>query len=61
MFICQFIVAIVGTADGDDDHAVSAMISFICIYIFFFASTWGPGAWVCIGEVSPQIFHQLSS
>lgn len=21
--------------------------------IFFFASTWGPGAWVCIGEIFP--------
>lgn len=29
--------------------AVNAQIAFICIYIFFFASTWGPGAWVVIG------------
>ncbi|OOF93528.1 hypothetical protein ASPCADRAFT_209484 [Aspergillus carbonarius ITEM 5010] len=53
MVICQFIVAIVGTADGNNKHAVSAEISFICIYIFFFASTWGPGAWVVIGEIFP--------
>ncbi|RJE26338.1 transporter [Aspergillus sclerotialis] len=53
MVICQFIVAIVGVTDGQNPKAVSAMISFICIYIFFFASTWGPGAWVVIGEIFP--------
>lgn len=53
MVICQFIVAIVGVTDGQDKKAVSAMISFICIYIFFFATTWGPGAWVVVGEMYP--------
>lgn len=53
MVICQFIVAIVGTVDGDNPTAVQAMIAFICIYIFFFATTWGPGAWVVIGEIFP--------
>lgn len=33
--------------------AVNAQISFICIYIFSFASTWGPAAWVVIGEIFP--------
>lgn len=53
MVICQFIVAIAGTVDGGDHKTVSAEISFICIFIFFFASTWGPGAWVVIGEIFP--------
>lgn len=53
MVICQFIVAITGVVDGHDPESVKAMIAFICIYIFFFACTWGPGAWVVIGEVSP--------
>jgi SP family sugar:H+ symporter-like MFS transporter len=53
MIICQFIVAIVGVCLPDDSKAISAMIAFICIYIFFFASTWGPGAWVVIGEIFP--------
>ncbi|KAJ5746822.1 hypothetical protein N7520_012004 [Penicillium odoratum] len=53
MVICQFIVAIVGTVDGQNHSAVSAMIAFICIYVFFFAITWGPGAWVVIGEIFP--------
>lgn len=53
MVVCQFIVAIVGTTDGQNPNAVKAMIAFICIYIFFFATTWGPGAWVLIGEIFP--------
>lgn len=53
MAICEFIVAIVGTVRPDDDAAVKAMIAFICIYIAFFATTWGPGAWVVIGEIFP--------
>lgn len=53
MVVCQFIVAIAGTVDGDNQNTVRAMIAFICIYIFFFASTWGPGAWVLIGEIFP--------
>ncbi|MCJ1239854.1 hypothetical protein MMC14_007852 [Varicellaria rhodocarpa] len=57
MLICEFIVAIIGVTAGQLDknnsNAVRAMIAFICIYVFFFASTWGPGAWVVIGEVFP--------
>jgi MFS family permease len=47
MLICEFIVAIVGVTAGraneNNQSAVSAQIAFICIYIFFFATTWGPG------------------
>ena len=53
MLICEFLVAIIGTADAGNKTAIKAEIAFICIYIFFFASTWGPGAWVVIGEVFP--------
>ena len=52
MVVCQFIAAIVGTV-SEDAANVKAMISFICIYIFFFATTWGPCAWVVIGEIFP--------
>jgi MFS transporter, SP family, sugar:H+ symporter len=52
MLVCQFIVAAVGsnvnTPAGD-----KAFVAFICIYIFFFASTWGPIAWVVTGEIFP--------
>ncbi|RAO64928.1 uncharacterized protein BHQ10_000940 [Talaromyces amestolkiae] len=67
MLICQFIVAIVGVTVGfnkthpdgsggtiaDNIPAVNAQVAFIAIYIFFFASTWGPGAWILIGEIFP--------
>jgi MFS family permease len=57
MVIMQFIVGIIGaTAGKTSEHntaAVSAMIAFICFNIFFFASTWGPAAWVVIGEIFP--------
>ncbi|KAH6676663.1 general substrate transporter [Halenospora varia] len=57
MLICEFIVGIVGVTAGREsqhnDAAVQSQIAFICIYIFFFATTWGPGAWVLIGEIFP--------
>ncbi|KIX08619.1 uncharacterized protein Z518_03275 [Rhinocladiella mackenziei CBS 650.93] len=69
MLICQFLVAIVGVTVGfnythpdpndpdvslaDNIPAVNAQIAFIAIFIFFFASTWGPGAWIVIGEIFP--------
>ncbi|KAH8552439.1 major facilitator superfamily transporter monosaccharide [Umbelopsis sp. PMI_123] len=66
MTICEFIVAIVGVTVGFDKtqvvngasvptniSAVNAQIAFIAIYIFFFATTWGPAAWVVIGEIFP--------
>lgn len=55
MVICQFIVAIIGVTAGKTENnnsaAISAMIAFICLTIATFATTWGPGAWVLIGEV----------
>lgn len=53
MVVCQFIVGAVGTALPDSTTAATALVAFICIYIFFFATTWGPGAWVLIGEIFP--------
>ena len=57
MIIAQFIVGIIGVtagkADKNNHAAVSAMIAFICINIFFFAASWGPAAWVVVGEVFP--------
>ncbi|TVY38162.1 putative glucose transporter [Lachnellula occidentalis] len=64
MCVSQLIVAITGTlttgqyADtgltySKNDAAQKASIAFVCIYIFFFASTWGPIAWVVTGEIFP--------
>ena len=57
MIASQFVVACVGVTAGrpevNNDMAVKTMIAFICIYIFFFASTWGPVGWVIVGEAFP--------
>jgi SP family sugar:H+ symporter-like MFS transporter len=54
MSVCQFIVAITGTVAGVDNLAAQqALIAFVCIYIFFFACSWGPVAWVVTGEIFP--------
>lgn len=57
MVIMQFIVGIIGVTAGrfekHNNAAVSAMIAFICFNIAFFATTWGPCAWVVIGEIFP--------
>jgi len=60
MVIAQFIVGIIGATAGKDtkDHpanpaAVKAMIAFICLNIASFATTWGPTAWIVIGEIFP--------
>lgn len=53
MLVCEFIIAIVGTADEGSNAAGYCLIVFTCFYIFFFASTWGPAAWVVIGEIFP--------
>ncbi|KAH4967231.1 hypothetical protein HBI78_080230 [Parastagonospora nodorum] len=54
MLICEFIIGIVGSTTPEGSKAASTcLIVFVCIYIFFFATTWGPGAWVLIGEIFP--------
>ncbi|KAF2715223.1 high affinity glucose transporter RGT2 [Pleomassaria siparia CBS 279.74] len=54
MCVCQYIVAITGTVSGTANlPAQRAAIAFVCIYIFFFASSWGPVAWVVTGELFP--------
>lgn len=63
MCISQFIVAILGTTTTGQDAqgniivknlpAQQASIAFVCIFIFFFASTWGPLGWVVTGEIFP--------
>jgi MFS family permease len=48
MALCEFIIAIVGVSThsnhGGNVNAGFVLIVFVCIYIFFFASTWGPAA-----------------
>jgi sugar porter (SP) family MFS transporter len=53
MLCCEFIVAGVGTAKAGSETASTVLIVFVCLYIFGFATTWGPCAWVVIGEIFP--------
>lgn len=50
MSVSQFIVAIVGVA-ASSHAAKQVLVAFSCIFIAFFAATWGPCAWVVIGEL----------
>jgi sugar porter (SP) family MFS transporter len=52
MCVCQFIVAIVGVTT-QSTVANKVLVAFVCIYIFFFACSWGPVAWVVTGELFP--------
>jgi len=40
MVICQYIVAIASTVAEGNKTALKVEIAFVCVYIFFFASTW---------------------
>jgi len=54
MLVCEYIIAIVGTIVGQsNESAQRTLIAFVCVYIGFFASTWGPAAWVVTGELYP--------
>lgn len=50
MGLCQLIVAIVGTVDPGSSGQ-KTLVAFVCLFIFFFASTWGIGAWVVTSEL----------
>ncbi|KDR80674.1 hypothetical protein GALMADRAFT_241049 [Galerina marginata CBS 339.88] len=54
MCVCEYIVAIIGVTISTENLAgQKVLIAFVCFYIAFFASTWGPIAWVVCGEIFP--------
>jgi sugar porter (SP) family MFS transporter len=54
MTVCEFIIAIIGSATPSSNQAAqSTLVAFVCFYIAFFASTWGPITWVVTGEIFP--------
>ncbi|QKX63819.1 uncharacterized protein TRUGW13939_10990 [Talaromyces rugulosus] len=57
----EYELHIIGTVDSGNLNVVKAQISSICIYIAFFASTWGPEAWVVTGEMFPLPIRGTSS
>ncbi|KAG8908633.1 hypothetical protein FRB99_004921 [Tulasnella sp. 403] len=54
MTVCEFIIAIVGVSVSETNLAAQkVLIAFTCVYIAWFAMTWGPIAWVITGEIFP--------
>jgi sugar porter (SP) family MFS transporter len=53
MLVCEFLIGIIGTVAEGSKAASTCLIVFTCMYVFFFATTWGPSAWVLIGEIFP--------
>ncbi|KAH3671241.1 hypothetical protein WICMUC_004758 [Wickerhamomyces mucosus] len=61
MVVCFVVFASLGVKslypngyDGETSKSAgNAMIFFACVYIFFFASTWGPCAFVVVSEIYP--------
>lgn len=54
MCICEFLVAIIGvTISVTNASGQKALVALVCLYIAGFASTWGPIAWVVVGEIFP--------
>jgi MFS family permease len=61
MCVCEYLVAIVGVTKGDiaPDGSVNlaaqrVLIAFVCVYIAFFAASWGPIAWCVSAEQFPS-------
>ncbi|ORY88508.1 and other transporter-domain-containing protein [Leucosporidium creatinivorum] len=53
MFTGQVVAGALGTAYPDGEVAGKILITFSCIYIFGFASSWGPLGWVVAAEQFP--------
>lgn len=54
MLICEYLVAIIGvTISVENKSGQKALIALVCIYIAFFAATWGPIAWIVTAEIFP--------
>ena len=55
MAISQLLIATFATASGNRNPTTQnqILIIFVAIFIFFFASTWGPVVWVVTSEIYP--------
>ena len=54
MCICEYLVAIIGvTISVHNTSGQKSLVALVCIYIAAFAATWGPIAWVVVGEIFP--------
>jgi SP family sugar:H+ symporter-like MFS transporter len=53
MFLGQIVTGAVSKAHPDSKQAGNVLITFTCIFVAAFASSWGPVAWVVCGETFP--------
>ncbi|KAI5478431.1 hypothetical protein MNV49_005072 [Pseudohyphozyma bogoriensis] len=53
MFVGQVVAGALGTAYPDGAVAGKILITFSCVFVFGFASTWGPLGWVVAAEQFP--------
>jgi len=54
MAICHLLIATFTTAaPNNQTTANQILIIFVCLYIFCFAASWGPVAWVVTSEIYP--------
>lgn len=54
MCVCQFIVGTVGVTLSKTAPVTNYItIIFLCLFIFFFAASWGPVTWVVTSEIFP--------
>ena len=50
MIVSNYVIAIVGL-NTDSIVSNKVLLSFVCVFIAFFASSWGPVVWVVTGEL----------
>jgi len=59
MAVSQLTIASVGSAISIDSttptaiHAQVVLVVFVCLFLLFFAASWGPVAWVVTSEIYP--------
>ncbi|KAI0432369.1 general substrate transporter [Xylaria sp. FL1042] len=54
MAICQLVIAIFSTVASDMKGLVAKLlIVFLSFFVFFYAASWGPVAWVVTSEIYP--------
>ncbi|KAI0126901.1 glucose transporter rco-3 [Xylariales sp. AK1849] len=55
MSLCQLVIAIFASAVPDPDSEVASkiLVVFVSVFVFFYAASWGPVAWVVTAEIYP--------
>ncbi|CCA70504.1 probable monosaccharide transporter [Serendipita indica DSM 11827] len=54
MMVCEYLIGIIGVIISVDNHTgQSVLVALTCVYIAFFACTWGPVPWVVPSEIFP--------